>query len=200
MQGLSSPNSKVSPQAKTPDKEERKMMLTSSDERPISAEKPSLPPTGPDSKRLANLSGDKKPVLAPRPTVNPYTDRAAAPSQLPLQQQSSVPIGFETIENELKRQGSLRQSLPPYVLAGASQKSDDESVDSRKPPPHASTHKRLSSLENVITVNPTPHPNAVSMFGAYTPTPLDRTKFEGEKSRPSSPERPSVIKLQQSIF
>ena len=166
------------------------------DDRPSNIDKPSLPPTGPDSKRLANLSGDKnKPALAPRPSVNPYTERSAGSSQ--LQQQTSAPIGFEHIEIDLKRQGSFRQSMPAVVLSG--QKSDDESVESKKPP-HVPTHKRLSSLENVVTVsvNPTPHPNAVSMFGAFTPTPMDRHKFEGEKSRPSIPERPSVIKIQSN--
>ena len=37
------------------------------------------------------------------------------------------------------------------------------------------------------------------MFGGFQPpTPVDRTKFDTEKSRPSVPERPAIIKLHGS--
>ena len=162
---------------KTPEKEERKSVPV--EER--QENRPSLPPTGPDSKRLSGLQIERKPVLAPRPTASPLVA-----SQTHV---STTMIGNEPVETDLRRQGSLR----------AANKSDDDSVETRKPPPTA-THKRLSSYENVLasTTNPTHHPNAVSIFGPFTPpASQDRaSKVEGERQRPYVPERPAVIKLQ----
>ncbi|XP_057378728.1 LOW QUALITY PROTEIN: rho GTPase-activating protein 44-like [Daphnia carinata] len=190
-----SPHTKTLPHAKTPEKEEKKSICDSTPvlpERSVASDKPMLPPTGPDTKRLSALPvSEKKPVLAPRPSLNPMVERVSFSSQ----SQSNVlaPIGFEAIENDLKRQGSVRQ-IPAY--AGPA-KSDEETVELRKP--YVPSHKRISSFDNVININPTPHPNAVSMFGGFQPpTPLDRTKFDAEKPKPSVPERPSIIKLQGS--
>lgn len=189
-------------QVRTPEKEEKKPLSTGLEGTP-GEYKPSLPPTGPDSKRLSALPADKKPALpiekkpalAPRPSLNPQL--YAASQSYPGQQPSG--IGFEPIEQELRRQGSLRASAP----AGSSHKSDDEGLEPRKPP-STGTHKRLSSYENVltstVTSNPTHHPNAVSILGGFTlPMPQHdrgRDKVDGEKPRPSVPERPAVIKVQ----
>ena len=182
------PSVKHSSAVKTPEKESDKKTVNVES----GPEKPVLPPTGPDSKRLSALpTVEKKPVLAPRPSLNPLIERAATmPSHQPPA--AAAPIGFESIENELRRQGSVRQ-VPPV----AGQKTDEEPVEVRKP--SAGTHKRFPSLDHA---NPTPHPNAVSMFGGMPPppTPLDRTKFDVDKPKPSVPERPSVIKLQGKIL
>ena len=140
---------------------------------------------GPDSKRLSGF--EKRPTLAPRPSLNPYVDRSSS------QVIPSSSIGFESIENELK---SHNFAKPPHP--GSSHKSDDEAVELRKPS-QAGNHKRLSSFENAAGANPTHHPNAVPMFGFTPPAPLERTKFDNDKPRPSVPERPTVIKL-QGIF
>jgi hypothetical protein len=122
--------------------------------------------------------------------LNPLIERSSASSSQ-SQSHALAPIGFEAIENDLKRQGSVRQ-IPPY--AGPA-KGDEETIELRKP--HAVSHKRISSYENVVSNNPTPHPNAVSMFGGFQPPmPLDRTKFDIDKPKPSVPERPSIIKQQ----
>jgi hypothetical protein len=190
-----SPYSKTLPHVKTPEKEEKKNIVESTPvlpERFVASDKPPvLPPTGPDTKRLSALpTSEKKPILAPRPSLNPLIERSSASSSQ-SQSHALAPIGFEAIENDLKRQGSVRQ-IPPY--AGPA-KGDEETIELRKP--HAASHKRISSYENVVSNNPTPHPNAVSMFGGFQPPmPLDRTKFDVEKPRPSVPERPSIIKLQ----
>lgn len=187
----SAPPVKSSPHVRTPEKEEKKIISESNPvpvERTVATERPVLPPTGPDTKRLSALPAEKKPVLAPRPSLNPLVERSAMSSQ--SQSNPLAPIGFEAIENDLKRQGSVRQ-----MSTFTGQKADDETVEIRKP--HTGTHKRFSSFDNVIGANPTPHPNAVSMFGGIPPPmPLDRTKFDAEKPRPSVPERPSIIKLQ----
>lgn len=192
-----SPHAKTLPFVKTPEKEEKKSISDSTPvlpERFVASDKPMLPPTGPDMKRLTALPiSEKKPVLAPRPSLNPLVERATQSSQ--SQPHVLAPIGFETIENDLKRQGSVRQ-IPAY---GGPVKCDEETVELRKP--HVASHRRLSSFDNVISINPTPHPNAVSMFGGFQPPmPLDRTKFDVEKPRPSIPERPSIIKLQGKPF
>lgn len=161
------------PPAKTPEKEERKLL--EGIERP--AEKPSLPPTGPDLKRISALPPPAdKPKLAPRPSLNVT---------------SHAPIGFEAIENELRRHGSVK--LNPVKRVPPPNKSDDEAaVELRKP----SSHKRISSMDNVIA-NPIPHPNAVNVFGGLPPPiSVDRTKLESEKLRPLVPGRPSLSKIQ----
>lgn len=142
-------------------------------------------------KRLSALPSEKKPTLAPRPSLNPLIERSAMSSQ--SLSNSAAPIGFEAIESELRRQGSVRQ-----VSNLTGQKPDDETFELRKQ--HTSSHKRFSSFDNVVGINPTPHPNAVAMFGGFPPpTPLDRTKFEADKPRPSVPERPSITKLQGGV-
>lgn len=116
----------------------------------LAAEKPSLPPTGPDSKRLSAF--EKRPTLAPRPSFS-FVERTAS-------QVSATPTNTSKTEDSTQ------------------------------------TQKRVSSSEN--TVNPTHHPNAVPMFGFTPPSPLERTKFEGDKQKPNIPERPSVMKLHAS--
>lgn len=168
-----SPLTKVPP-ARTPEKEERKGAEGS--ERP--GDRPSLPPTGPDLKRISALPvAADKPKLAPRPSLNPA---------------SHAPIGFEAIEHELRRHGSVKvnpvKRLPPL------NKSDDEGVEMRKPVP--ATHKRISSMDNVIG-GPVPHPNAVNVFGGLPPpVSVDRAKFDADKPRPAVPGRPSLTKIQ----
>lgn len=136
--------------AKTPDKEER----------------PSLPPTGPDVKRISALPPDK-PKLAPRPS---------------LSNTSHYPhIGFEGIEHELRRVGSVKQPVrkaPPVV-----NKSDDEGVEMRR-----SVVKRATLVDGATMV---PHPNAVSVFGGLPPP---ERKSDVEKPKPQVPERPSLSK------
>ena len=196
---------------KTPEKDDKKLPLI---EGTPSDVKPSLPPTGPDSKRLSALPGEKKPPLITdkkpalpterKPTLAPRPS-STAPHYAASQSVVGLPapgIGFEPIEQELRRQGSLRVSAP----AGSAHKSDDEGLETRKPPP-AATHKRLSSYENILTnaasANPTHHPNAVSIFGAYNPAAQQqdrgKDKVDGEKPKPNVPERPTVIKVQGNI-
>ena len=188
----SSPSVKTSPHVRTPDKEEKKSISeTTGSVLPerfvVSDNKPVLPPTGPDSKRLSTFAHpEKKPTLAPRPSLNPLIERAALSSQ--SQSSAPAPIGFEAIEGELKRHGSVRQVANAYATPPKS--NDEDVIEIRKP-----STKRQSTFEG----NPTPHPNAVSMFGGFQPpTPVDRTKFDTEKSRPSVPERPAIIKLHGS--
>lgn len=189
---------KTSPHLRTPEKEDKRII---GENTPVPAERsavsdirPVLPPTGPDTKRLSALPvSEKKPVLAPRPSLNPLIERAVS-----SQSQSNntlAPIGFEAVEIELRRQGSVRQ----VPLAGPP-RPDEDTLDSRKPP--ATAAKRFSTFEGGGGGgNPTHHPNAVSIFGGIQPpTPMDRTKFDTEKSRPSVPERPSIIKLQGRIY
>lgn len=110
----------------------------------IVGDKPSLPPTGPDSKRLSGF--EKRPSLAPRPSFS-FAERTAS--------QPSTPITSKT----------------------------EDSTQAKKVP----------SSENVI--NPTHRPNPIPTFGFSAPSPMERTKFEGDKQKPSIPERPSAMKL-----
>ena len=142
---------------------------TSPAKTPEREDRPSLPPTGPDMKRITSLPVDK-PKLAPRPSLNT----------------SHVPhIGFEGIEHELRRVGSVKQPVrkaPPPVV----NKSDDEGVELRR-----SVVKRATLTDHGATV---PHPNAVNVFGGLPP-PAER-KSDIEKARPQVPERPSLSKVQ----
>lgn len=196
----SSPTALPLQQMKTPEKEERRPPVGIAEERQSHVDsKPSLPPSGPDSKRLSTLPSDKKPALAPRPSVNVHP----ATSQSHTIAFPNPGIGFEPIEQELRRQGSVRTSASAAAVTTLphTTKSDDDGVDLRKPSSSAS-HKRISSFDNLLastsSTNPTHHPNAVSIFGGFTPpTPQDRSsRFDGEKAKPSVPERPAVIKLQ----
>ena len=92
-----STSSLTSTSTKTPDREERKNCVAPDNvatlERlSIGDGKPSLPPTGPDSKRLSAL--EKRPALAPRPSLNPYTERTASQSTHP----STFKTDDETVE------------------------------------------------------------------------------------------------------
>jgi len=180
------------------------------DGRLAPGEKPSLPPTGPDSRRLTTL--EKRPVLAPRPSLNNATHTAersasqpAAPPQPPpqppqppqpsQQPQPQAPIGFELIENELRsRLGSFKSA-------------DDDAVEAKRPSVQSLSKRLSSGVENAqqanhVSAKPTQHPNAVPVFGGFmVPVPAERSKFDlaDGKPKPSVPERPTTIRIQGTL-
>ena len=183
---------------RTPDKEEKKIVTgdgasgTAPEYRPHGVEKPSLPPTGPDTRRLSTL--EKRPVVAPRPSLNPNIERTTSHPQ--------PPIGFETIESELKsrvaKQGKAEHATQTAQSVSA-QKSDDEACGESTKRVSQSLNKKLSSGESAQpSPNPTHHPNAVPLFGFHVPVPTERTKLDTTdgKAKPSVPDRPSNVRIQ----
>lgn len=158
--------------AKTPDKEEHAVGVV---ERANGTDKPTLPPTGPDSKRFGHL--EKKPALAPRPSVNMHAER-------PSSVQMMNAIGFEALEMEWKNKASKLSSA-------CNSRMDEDIVDAKS----QAAQKRSSAQEN-----PTPHPNAIAVLSMNPPAPLERTKFDFDKPKPNIPERPPSFTKLQGLF
>lgn len=78
--GLLAFSPKNSPSNRTADRTVAADNIGTPERFSITGEKPSLPPTGPDSKRLSTL--EKRPTLAPRPSFS-YTERTASQSSTP---------------------------------------------------------------------------------------------------------------------